>query len=154
MKFFKLTWVLMSLLLNSQLKAQANDKVNLKFDIDTVDFGTVGDNDTVIYDFWFTNIGTEKLIIKQAHPACGCTKPTISKDSVGPGERGFIHVEFHSNGFGGKEVLKEIIIINNGPERYARFKAKVVNKQFLEELNSYKNPPVESKKKKKKKKSK
>lgn len=134
--------------------AQPNSNVNLKFDVDTVDFGTVGDNDTVIYDFWFTNIGTEKLIINQAYPACGCTKPTISKDSVAPGERGFIHVEFHSNGFGGKEILKEIIVINNGPERYARFKAKVVNKQFLEEINQFKTPPAKPKKKKKKKKSK
>lgn len=152
MTFIKFILSLFTITLINGLKAQANPNVNLKFDIDTVDFGTVGDNDTVIYDFWFTNIGSEKLIIKQAHPACGCTKPTISKDSVGPGERGFIHVEFHSNGFGGKEVLKEIIVINNGPERYARFKAKVVNKQFLEDLNNYKNPPVQNKKKKKRKK--
>lgn len=124
----------------------------LKFDKDTVDFGIVNEGDTVIYDFWFTNVGNKDLVIKQAYPACGCTTPTHTKGPVKPGERGFVHVEFRSAGWGGQTVVKEVIIIlGNGPENYARFKAKIVNKAFQQDLNQYKQNQQESGKSGKKK---
>ena len=61
---------------------------------------------------------------------------------------------FHSKGFGGQSLVKEVIIINTGPERYARFKVKVVNKAFQEELENYKKQMEESSKKPKKNKKK
>ena len=125
---------------------------NIKFD--TADFGVVSEGDSVIFDFWFTNIGTDSVKINQAYPACGCTYPTYTQGKIAPGSRGKIHVVFHSKGFGGQSVVKEVIIINNGPERYARFKAKIVNTAFKEELEAYKKQMENSKKKSKKKKSK
>lgn len=124
----------------------------LKFDKDTVDFGIVNEGDTVIYDFWFTNTGNKDLVIKQAYPACGCTYPTHTKGPVKPGERGFVHVEFRSAGWGGQTVVKEVIIIlGNGPENYARFKAKIVNNVFQKDLETYKQSQQESGKSTKKK---
>jgi hypothetical protein len=122
------------------LKAQFGDSFPiLKFDQDTVDFGVVNEGDTVIYDFWFTNVGTKNLRIRQAYPACGCTYPTYEDMEISPGERGKIHVEFYSQGWGGKTVVKEaIILLVNGPENYARFKAKIVNKTFEQDLDSFK----------------
>jgi hypothetical protein len=127
----------------------------IKLDVDTADFGVVNEGDTVRYDFWFTNVGNKDLVIKQAWPACGCTIPTYTKESVKPGQRGKIHVEFVSTGWGGKQVVKEVIIISNAPENYARFKANIVNKAFLEDLEKTRNAEKEksSGKKKKKKKS-
>lgn len=113
-------------------------RANLKFDVDTAYFGDVVDGDSVIYVFWFTNIGTADLIIKQAYPACGCTFPTFTQGVIKPGERGFVRVVFHSKGFGGHNMVKEVIIINNGDERYARFKVNVVNMEFKKELENYK----------------
>jgi hypothetical protein len=111
----------------SSVHAQFGDSFPvLRFDQDTVDFGTVREGDSVIYDFNFTNVGTKPLLIKQAYPACGCTYPTYTKGAILPGQRGSIHVVFHSKGFGGQSVVKEVIVINNGPERYARFKAKII----------------------------
>ncbi|MBL7838270.1 MAG: DUF1573 domain-containing protein [Bacteroidetes bacterium] len=110
----------------------------LKFDVDTADFGIVADGDSVVYEFWFTNIGQANLEIKQAWPACGCTHPTYTKGPVKPGGRGFVRVVFNSKGFAGHEMVKEVIIINNGPERYARFKVKVMDAQFLKEVEAYK----------------
>ncbi len=111
------------------------------------------EGDTIIYDFWFTNIGSENLIIKQAYPACGCTTPTYTQGEIKPGERGVIHIKFRSEGFGGTQVLKEIIVLNNGPERYARFKANVISLNPKEIIVDY-NTPKKVKKKKKKKKNK
>ena len=127
---------------------------NIKFDIDTADFGTVAEGDSVVFDFWFTNIGTDSAKINQAYPACGCTYPTFTQGKIAPGARGKIHVVFHSKGFGGQSLLKEVIIINTGPERYARFKVKVVNKAFQEDLENYKKQMEESSKKHKKNKKK
>jgi len=127
---------------------------NIKFDIDTADFGTIAEGDSVVFDFWFTNIGTDSAKINQAYPACGCTYPTFTQGKIAPGARGKIHVVFHSKGFGGQSLLKEVIIINTGPERYARFKVKVINKAFQEDLENYKKQMEDSSKKHKKNKKK
>ncbi len=113
------------------IHAQNGNSPVIRFDVDTADFGVVQEGDTIIYDFYFTNIGTSDLVIKQAWPACGCTHPTYTKEPVKPGARGVIHVEFHSAGFGGKEVVKEVIILSNAPENYARFKAKIMKKSTV-----------------------
>jgi len=114
------------------IKAQTEGFPVIKFDEDTADFGIVQEGDTVRYDFNFTNVGTADLIIKQAWPACGCTHPSFTKGAIKPGERGVIHVEFLSVGWGGHDVVKEVIIISNAPENYARFKATIIKKSPIQ----------------------
>jgi hypothetical protein len=133
------------------LSAQGPD---IKFDVDTADFGVVADGDSVVYDFWFTNIGKDSAKINQAYPACGCTYPTYTKGKIAPGARGKVHVVFHSKGFGGQSLVKEVIVINTGPERYARFKVKVINPAFKKELEDYQKQMEQSNKKGRKKKKK
>lgn len=136
---------------------QVSAQGDIKFDLDTADFGKVVDGDSVQFDFWFTNVGKDSVKINQAYPACGCTYPTYTKGKIAPGERGKVHVVFHSKGFGGESLVKEVIIINTGPERYARFKVKVVNDAFKKELEDYQkqqDAAKGSKKSKKKKKTK
>lgn len=139
------------LVLTSSVNAQGP---NIKMDVDTADFGSVSDGDSVVYDFWFTNVGTDSVKINQAYPACGCTYPTYTKGKIAPGARGKVHVVFHSKGFGGQSLVKEVIIINTGPERYARFKVKVVNAAFKKELEDYQKQMEQSNKKGRKKKKK
>lgn len=131
------------------LRAQTEGFPVIKFDEDTADFGIVREGDTVRYDFNFTNVGTADLIIKQAWPACGCTHPSYTEGAIKPGERGVIHVEFLSVGWGGHDVIKEVIIISNAPENYARFKAKIIKQSPIQ-----RNVPVNKGGKKKKGKSK
>jgi hypothetical protein len=126
----------------------------LKFDVDTAQFGKVYAGDTFFYDFGFTNIGNEDLIIKQAWPACGCTTPTFTEGAIKPGERGVIKVQFRSAGFAGQTMVKQIIVINNGAEKYAVFKVKVVDKAIEEDILKHKNQSKSAEPKKKKKKTK
>ena len=146
-----------SLFCIQHIQAQWNDSMPvIKFDVDTADFGIVNEGDTVRYDFWFTNTGNKDLVIRQAWPACGCTHPTHTQGPIKPGERGKVHVEFISAGWGGKKVVKEVIIISNAPENYARFKANIVSKAFWEDVERTKNAEKEKasgKKKKNKRKS-
>ncbi len=133
------------------LNAQTEGFPVIKFDLDTADFGIVQEGDTVRYDFNFTNIGTADLIIKQAWPACGCTHPSFTQGAIKPGQRGVIHVEFLSVGWGGHEVVKEVIIISNAPENYARFKARIIKKSTVKRGDvSEKHKSVKKKKAKKK----
>lgn len=155
--FDKRLILILTTLVISSLKAQFGDSFPvLKFDQDTADFGIVNEGDTVKYDFWFTNTGTRDLVIRQAWPACGCTKPTYTEGAIKPGARGKIHVEFHSQGFGGQTVIKSVIVLlMDGPENSAIFKAKIVNKAIMDDIEKYKQANQgESKKDKKKKKSK
>lgn len=135
-RLFFLVFFLLSLPIYGQQTAEP--RANLKFDVDTADFGTVYEGDSFTYEFWFTNVGDADLEIRQAWPACGCTHPTYTKGAIRPGQRGFIRVVFHSKGFGGQDLVKQVIIINNGDERYAVFKVKVVNIQFKKDLEEYK----------------
>lgn len=155
--FDKQLFSLFIFLVSLSVKAQNSGNFPmLKFDIDTVDFGTVNEGDTVRYDFWFTNTGTVDLEIKQAYPPCGCTYPTFTPGIIKPGERGKIHVEFYSTGWGGHNVVKEVIIIlvNGHDNFYARFKAKVVNKAFQNELDQYKKESAAAETKKESRKNK
>lgn len=149
-KIFLIAFIVQTLLINQEISAQAN----LKFDVDTANFGKVYDGDTVFYEFWFTNTGNENLIIKQAWPACGCTTPTFTEGAIKPGERGVIKVEFRSKGFAGNNLVKQIIVINNGAERYAVFKVKVVDKALEADILKSKTTEKPSKKSKKSKKKK
>jgi Protein of unknown function (DUF1573) len=133
------------------ISAQNSGKPIIKFDVDTADFGVVQEGDTIRYDFRFSNIGDADLLIKQAWPACGCTHPTYPKEAIKPGESGVIHVEFISEGWGGQTVLKEVIIISNAPENYARFRAKITKRSAVKREE---DPPQESSKSKKKSKKK
>lgn len=127
------------LLAFGRISAQSADSIpELTFDVDTADFGIVEEGKIVEYDFWFTNTGKKDLSIKQAWPACGCTHPTYTEGFIKPGERGKVHVEFHSKNFGGDTVVKSVIIINNGPERYAVFRAIIVNSTIQQDIEKSK----------------
>lgn len=139
--FDKRLFILFLMALSSHLSAQTengNKGPILKFDTDTVDFGYIVEGDSFVYQYWFTNTGDADLIIRQAYPACGCTYPSYTPGPIKPNERGVIRVAFHSKGFAGDTVLKSVIVINNGPERYAVFRAIIFEasqRALVEELN-------------------
>ena len=85
----------------------------LKFDIETYDFGTIKQGDKVTYDFNFTNTGKEPLIISNASGSCGCTVPLWPKEPIAKSGKGVIHVEFNSAGKMGMQD-KTVTITSNG----------------------------------------
>ena len=61
------------------------------------DFGVVKQGPDIVYDFVFTNTGTEPLIIMDASGSCSCTIPTFDRAPVMPGKTGKIKVKFENN---------------------------------------------------------
>lgn len=98
----------------TNLPATAVDKnaPELKFDIETYDFGTIKQGDKVTHDFDFVNTGKEPLVISQAAGSCGCTVPLWPKEPVAKGSKATIHVEFNSTGKMGMQD-KTVTITSN-----------------------------------------
>jgi len=83
----------------------------MKFDRDTIDYGTIPQNSDGFRTFKFTNIGKEPLIITDAHGSCGCTVPTYVHEPIPPGQSSEIKVHYATdrpNGF-----LKTVTITSN-----------------------------------------
>ncbi len=76
--------------------AQTDAKAEFKFEKEVHDFGNIPQNKPVTFEFKFTNVGQEPLIIQKIVAACGCTTPTYTMIPVKPGETGFIKVEFNA----------------------------------------------------------
>ena len=85
---------------------------DMKFDIESYDFGTIKQGDKVTHDFEFVNTGKEPLIISEAHGSCGCTVPQWPKEPVAKGSKALIHVEFNSTGKMGMQD-KTVTITSN-----------------------------------------
>src|SRR5690554_5815501 len=70
------------------------DKAEFKFAQETHDFGKIPQGTPVSYEFKFTNVGSEPLIISKVESTCGCTVPEFPKTPVNPGAEGTIKVTF------------------------------------------------------------
>jgi hypothetical protein len=80
---------------------------------DTVhDFSTVHENESVSYDFEFTNNGKTPLIITSANGSCGCTVPEFPHDAVQPGKSAIMKVTFNSTGKSGHQEKSVVIHAN------------------------------------------
>jgi hypothetical protein len=78
------------------------------------DFGDMGQKETRTGIVTVTNEGAGLLTIKEVKAECGCTVPTLAKDSLAPGESTEIEVTFNSKKFHGT-VIKAVNIISNDP---------------------------------------
>ena len=98
----------------TNVPATAVDKnaPELKFDIETYDFGTIKQGDKVTHDFDFVNTGKEPLVITQASGSCGCTVPQWPKEPIAKGSKATVHVEFNSTGKMGMQD-KTVTITSN-----------------------------------------
>ena len=74
----------------------------IKFDDTEFDFGSIVKGSSVPHSFWFTNEGTDTLIITKVKPTCGCTIASGEGLVVPPGGKASIDVVFNSSRFNGK----------------------------------------------------
>lgn len=88
------------------------NKAEFKFEQIEYNYGTIKQGDKVDYEFVFTNVGKEPLIISSANGSCGCTVPEWPKEPIKNGEKGRIKVTFNSAGKQGMQD-KTITINSN-----------------------------------------
>jgi hypothetical protein len=82
------------------LFAQKSAADVLKFETETINQGTLKQNEPKEVRFVVTNISKEPLIIEQANPTCGCTMGDYTKSPIAPGSTGFVSAKFNAAGLG------------------------------------------------------
>ena len=75
-------------------------------------FGTIHEDESVVYEFGFSNTGKTPLIIVSASGSCGCTIPDYPHDPIAPGQNGIMKVTFNSAGKSGHQE-KSVTIHTN-----------------------------------------
>jgi hypothetical protein len=74
-----------------------NQNVALEFETRTIDLGTLYSPEPVSFEFPFTNMGTDDLVITAVRATCGCTTTNtrdILNRPIAPGETGSIKARF------------------------------------------------------------
>ena len=78
--------------------APAASNVEITFEEEEFNFGTIKQGESVTHEFTFTNTGKEPLILTNAQGSCGCTVPVWPKEPIQRGQKGSIKVTFNSAG--------------------------------------------------------
>src|SRR5690606_12666251 len=100
--------------------AQNENRAEITFERDVIDYGTIEKGSDGNREFVFTNTGNEPLIITNAKGSCGCTVPTWPEVPIAPGEKGTIKVHYDTQRVG--PFNKSVTIYSN-----AKTDTKVVN---------------------------
>ncbi|WP_460219839.1 DUF1573 domain-containing protein [Psychroserpens sp. MEBiC05023] len=101
----------------------ANDKVGVfVFEAETIDYGTIQQNDNGVRTFKFKNRGLAPIVISRVKTTCGCTVPTYPKKAILPGESGTIDIKYATNRVG--KFSKSITIFSNADEGQKRLQIK------------------------------
>ncbi len=79
------------------IAVQTDNKAEFKFEKETHDFGKIPLGKPVSYDFVFTNIGDEPLVISTVVSTCGCTVPKYTSDPVAKGAKGTVTITFNAS---------------------------------------------------------
>ncbi len=97
----------------------------IKFNQETIDYGTIDQGADGNREFVFTNEGKEPLIITKATGSCGCTVPTWPREPIAPGEKGTIKVKYDTKRIG--SFSKSVTINSNAtnPVKVVRIKGVV-----------------------------
>jgi hypothetical protein len=101
------------------------------------DFGNISEGTMASYDFNFTNIGNEPLLISSVKASCGCTTPYWTKDPVMPGKQGKITASYDSKGRPGA-FNKSVSVSSNADVGNSTLfiKGVVINKENIEKVYS------------------
>jgi hypothetical protein len=83
----------------------------MKFEHDTINYGSIPKGSDGFRIFKFTNAGKEPLIISEAHGSCGCTVPTYVHEPIAPGQESEIKVHYDTERPGG--FIKTVTISYN-----------------------------------------
>ena len=86
----------------------------IKFDVNTIDYGSLEKGADGVRYFVFTNQGKEPLIISNIRSSCGCTIPTFQKTPIGPGEESKIEVKYDTKRVG--PFRKTITVYSNAKD--------------------------------------
>lgn len=91
----KLFYLFAITLFTSLTFAQTTPVSTIKFKETEFDFGNNIQGKPITHEFFFTNTGTEPIILENVKASCGCTTPEWSKEPVMPGKTGSVKAQYN-----------------------------------------------------------
>jgi hypothetical protein len=86
----------------------------IRWDTTFINYGKVKESEGVVTRrYWFTNTGTNPLVIKSVKGSCGCTSAKFIEGPVAPGQKGWVDVIFDPKGREGLTKGKYATVICN-----------------------------------------
>ena len=85
------------------------------FPVETYDFGSIKEGESVSYSFEFKNTGKSDLLISSANGSCGCTVADYPKEAIAPGGKSVVKVTFDSKGKQGMQHKTVTLVANTIP---------------------------------------
>ncbi len=79
------------------LLVSAQEKAEIQFKEETIDYGKISRGSDGVRVFEFTNTGDAPLVITNVRSSCGCTIPKKPEDPILPGQTGQIEVKYDTN---------------------------------------------------------
>lgn len=98
-----------------QEKSAKLSPTTIEFAADSHNFGTLEAGEIVVYSFEFTNTGNSDYRIESVDCTCGCVQAHFSNETIKPGGKGSIEIEFDTAGLAGREY-KTIDVHGNSNE--------------------------------------
>jgi hypothetical protein len=92
----------------------AGPRVSL--DAESLDLGSMGQNETRERLVTVTNRGDGDLLLSELHASCPCTVPELAAERLAPGESTLLTIRLHSRTFQG-QIDKEVLFSTNDPAR-------------------------------------
>jgi len=93
-----------------------NAQPKIKYENKSHDFGDIMYGTLPTHFFKFTNTGDKPLILTTVKASCGCTSPFWTRDSIMPGDSGFIKVVFNTSSYKNKTFAKSVLVTTNAPK--------------------------------------
>jgi Protein of unknown function (DUF1573) len=93
------------------------EKTTVKWQPDTLHFGTIEEGEILLDSFQITNTGLNPYFIREVKTTCDCTVLRYPTYPVQPGETASIRIEFKSKGKAGDATPGIIIYDNSSPNK-------------------------------------
>ncbi|MEM7316563.1 MAG: DUF1573 domain-containing protein, partial [Planctomycetota bacterium] len=105
-------FVLILIVLSATPSTYGKEWARKMFESSEHDFGTVARGAKAEYEFVLQNIYKEDIHIAGVRSSCGCTTPTITKETLRTWEKGSIKAKFNTRSFLGKKSATVTVIID------------------------------------------
>jgi hypothetical protein len=109
------------------LLVSAQEKAEIQFKEETIDYGKISRGSDGVRVFEFTNTGDAPLVITNVRSSCGCTIPKKPEDPILPGQTGQIEVKYDTNRAAGP-FRKAITVSSNAnsPTKILKIKGELI----------------------------
>jgi hypothetical protein len=100
---------------NGQAMVATPEVASFKWEKNKHEFGKIPQGKPVTVSFSFTNSGNKPLVVTKVNTPCGCTAADFSRESIAPGQKGFVKLTYNASANGSFSKTVEVIA-NTSPE--------------------------------------